>query len=100
MMVCSSVLHRASLASLTRGWSGPASKVGADAKVAGPAAQRQAVSRINVMTSSERTVTCGEHGLQQEAFVCQHIVQGLHENVPCGFWWAEDPSSPRPDAWC
>lgn len=44
-------------------------------------------------------VTCSEHGQQEETFVCQHIVQGLEENMPYGFWWARD-TKPRPDAWC
>ena len=45
-------------------------------------------------------VTCSEHGTQDETFVCQHIVQGLEENVPYGFWWAPDSDQLRPDAWC
>lgn len=46
------------------------------------------------------TVECETHGLQQETFVCQHIVQGLVEGTTHGFWCAEDSESPRPDAWC
>ena len=46
------------------------------------------------------TVYCKEHGEQEETFVCQHIAQGLSENIPYGFWWANDPSNPRPNAWC
>ena len=46
------------------------------------------------------TTNCSKHGEQQETFVCQHIVQGLHERVAYGFWWAENSDNPRPDAWC
>ena len=45
-------------------------------------------------------VHCDIHGQQDETFVCQHIVQGLSEETPYGFWWANDPDSPRPSAWC
>jgi hypothetical protein len=48
-----------------------------------------------------RFVNCCEHGKQQETFVCQHIVQTLHDKKPRGFWWStERPENPRPDAWC
>ena len=45
-------------------------------------------------------VRCEIHGEQDETFVCQHVVQGLIENTAYGFWWADDPTNPRPDAWC
>lgn len=48
----------------------------------------------------ERKVRCDEHGLQDETFVCQHIVQGLQENVPYGFFWSAESTQKRPDAWC
>ena len=47
-----------------------------------------------------KTVQCSEHGSQPETFVCQHIVRGLFEGVPYGFFWARDVDTPRPDAWC
>ena len=48
-----------------------------------------------------RTITCHEHGEQQETFVCQHVVQMLRDGIPRGFFWAHDGSdNPRPDAWC
>lgn len=47
-----------------------------------------------------RKVECDLHGPGEATFVCQHIVQGLREGVPYGFWCAEDPHNPRPDAWC
>jgi hypothetical protein len=50
--------------------------------------------------SKRRSVECNEHGMQDETFVCQHIVQGLREGVAYGFWWADDPATRRPDAWC
>lgn len=52
------------------------------------------------MTSQIRSVQCPEHGTQQETFVCQHVVQGLREKSAYGFWLADDPENPRPDAWC
>lgn len=35
-----------------------------------------------------------------ETFVCQHIVQTLHDGVARGFFWARDADTDRPDAWC
>jgi hypothetical protein len=46
-------------------------------------------------------VQCATHGTQQRTYVCQHIVHGLRERERVGFFWAtEDPTNPRPDAWC
>ncbi len=45
-------------------------------------------------------IDCCEHGKQDETFVCQHIVESLRTKIPCGFWWAKDSKSSRPDAWC
>jgi hypothetical protein len=53
-----------------------------------------------VTTTKLQSVECGQHGHQDETFVCQHIVQGLRDQVPYGFWWASDPGNPRPGAWC
>jgi hypothetical protein len=47
-----------------------------------------------------REVHCERHGRQQATFVCCHIVRGLREGVSYGFYWADDPDNPRPDAWC
>ncbi|GDY26276.1 hypothetical protein AHAT_21660 [Agarivorans sp. Toyoura001] len=47
-----------------------------------------------------KRVECSIHGLQQETFVCQHIVQTVKDGVPRGFWWANDPDNQRPNAWC
>lgn len=53
------------------------------------------------MDSPIRRIECGQHGEQDATFVCQHVVQGLVEGVPYGFWWAaDDLENPRPDAWC
>ena len=45
-------------------------------------------------------VECVTHGKQQTTVVCQHIVQTLHDGKARGFWVADDPDNPRPDAWC
>ena len=50
--------------------------------------------------SDSRKIECDTHGLQDETFVCQHIVQGLAESTPYGFWWPESSDQARPDAWC
>ena len=47
-----------------------------------------------------KKVECEVHGIQDETFVCQHVVQGLRDGTPYGFWWADDPGNARPDAWC
>lgn len=52
------------------------------------------------MSASAKLVECGEHGAQQATYVCQHVVQTLRDGKARGFWWAEDPDNPRPDAWC
>lgn len=47
-----------------------------------------------------RTIECDRHGVQEETFVCQHIVQTLSDEKPRGFYWARDSEQRRPDAWC
>ena len=53
------------------------------------------------MGSSEsrahRTVHCGRHGDNREAFMCKHLLEGSN----LGFFWdTDDASNPYPDAWC
>ena len=50
--------------------------------------------------SAPRKVECNVHGVQDEAFVCQHIVESLYTGVPVGFFWSEESTSSHPDAWC
>lgn len=45
-------------------------------------------------------VKCDTHGMQEAAYVCQHIVGSMHTGVPVGFHWPESSESRRPDAWC
>ena len=46
-------------------------------------------------------VKCATHGEQQETWVCQHILAGLEGHIRVGFFWAiNDPTNPRPDAYC
>ncbi|MGI9341500.1 MAG: hypothetical protein ACR2QV_01535 [Gammaproteobacteria bacterium] len=52
------------------------------------------------MSEDTTFIACDEHGQQQATCVCQHIVQTLADGEPRGFWWANDPDSARPDAWC
>ncbi len=42
-------------------------------------------------------VECAEHGMQQETFVCQHLVSALRTRERIGFFFN---GSPRGDAWC
>lgn len=51
------------------------------------------------MTDS-RKITCSIHGVQEETFVCQHIVESLRTGIPVGFSWAADDDEVRPNAWC
>ncbi len=55
---------------------------------------------VPLLCEAEQLVECAEHGAQPATFVCQHILRGLEEDKPYGFWWADDPESTRPDAWC
>jgi hypothetical protein len=48
----------------------------------------------------DKAVMCDTHGEQQATFVCQHIVQSLQDGKARGFWTADNPDNPRPDAWC
>jgi hypothetical protein len=41
-------------------------------------------------------VQCGTHGPATATFVCQHLVSGSG----LGFFCADDPEAPHPDAWC
>ena len=52
------------------------------------------------MALRDGSVECQEHGVQPATFVCRHLVQALRDGVPVGFFCAEDPDNPRPDAWC
>lgn len=42
-------------------------------------------------------VQCGEHGQQEETFVCRHLAQSLRSGGKVGFFYS---SRPRGDAWC
>ena len=48
------------------------------------------------MSDPDRQVQCGDHGPAIATFVCRHLVLGSG----LGFYWAEDPDDPYPDAWC
>ena len=52
------------------------------------------------MREEGHKVHCRVHGEQPETFVCQHIVMSLNATQQVGFWWADDPGNPHPDAWC
>jgi hypothetical protein len=52
------------------------------------------------MSQAAGKVRCNTHGLQDEAFVCEHIVNSLHTGHPVGFHWPSESDQPRPDAWC
>ena len=45
-------------------------------------------------------IRCGVHGLQDESFVCQHIMGSLHTGTPVGFHWSAASTAKHPDAWC
>ncbi len=36
------------------------------------------------------TVKCKTHGVQQAAYVCQHIVGSMHSGIPVGFHWSRE----------
>jgi len=48
------------------------------------------------MPSEPRKIHCQTHGDNREAFVCGHLVRGSN----LGFFVADDPTNPYPDAWC
>ena len=53
------------------------------------------------MDEEDKFVECSVHGKQQETFVCQNIVQSLRDNIPRGFWSAEENhENTRPVFWC
>lgn len=45
-------------------------------------------------------VECTQYGSHPATFVCRHIVESLRTDLRVRFFWAADPDSPRPDAWC
>lgn len=52
---------------------------------------QHAAAKRNSGDEAPQLVHCEEHGPQPEAFVCQHIVKGLVQRNPVGFFWsAED----------
>jgi hypothetical protein len=44
-----------------------------------------------------RTVHCGRHGDNREAFMCKHLLEGSDLGFFCD---TDDASNPYPDAWC
>jgi hypothetical protein len=52
------------------------------------------------MPSPTNHIQCGEHGLQDKTFVCQHVLMSLRDGIQRGFFWSQNPDSSRPDAWC
>jgi hypothetical protein len=47
-------------------------------------------------TPGRRIVHCERHGDMQEAFVCEHLLNGIRR----GFFTGSEDTSSRPDAWC
>jgi len=45
-------------------------------------------------------VECDVHGSCEETFVCIHILRGLKNETPVGFFWPLSSDQTRPDAWC
>ena len=43
-----------------------------------------------------KIVHCDKHGDRREAFVCDHLLRGMHQ----GFFTGDEPGNPHPDAWC
>ena len=48
------------------------------------------------MSDKNKRVECRIHGTSHATFVCQH----LPKNLGRGFYCADDPNDPQPDAWC
>ena len=44
-----------------------------------------------------RTIQCTQPGLNEETFVCQHLVKSLSTQMRVGFFYSHEP---RGDAWC
>lgn len=52
------------------------------------------------MSDADGKIRCSTHGLQDETFVCEHIINSTRTGVPVGFHWPAESDQPRPDAWC
>ena len=55
------------------------------------------------LASDRAPVRCDRHGPSFPAYVCRHLAAGPAEGAVrrrLGFHDAEDPGTPRPDAWC
>ncbi len=35
-------------------------------------------------------LTCSTHGTQNQTFVCRHIIEGLTQGEPRGFYWGKE----------
>jgi hypothetical protein len=46
-----------------------------------------------------RKIECNVHGWQEQASVCQHIVESVHTGIPVGFHWPAGSTDSHPDAW-
>ena len=53
-------------------------------------------SADSAVSEGTRTVHCDRHGDRREAFVCDHLLHGTRR----GFFSADAPGNPHPDAWC
>jgi hypothetical protein len=42
-------------------------------------------------------IECHAHGVQEEAFVCEHLAKSLDTGEKVGFFWS---GGSRGDAWC
>ncbi len=49
---------------------------------------------------SDGLVECFKHGMQEQTFVCVHIVESLSQDASPGFVCYPGPDDAFPDAWC
>ena len=50
----------------------------------------------SIAADQHKVVHCERHGDRRQAFVCDHLLHGARQ----GFFSADDPGNPHPDAWC
>jgi hypothetical protein len=55
---------------------------------------------MDEMDENSGTMEFSIHGLQDETFVCQHILGSLRTRQAVGFHWPASSPQRRPDAWC
>jgi hypothetical protein len=48
----------------------------------------------------DQKVNCSKHGAEDFAIACIHVCRAIDSGENVGFFWCNETTGPRPDAWC